>query len=92
MTMRIITLLLAAVCTLSLSCPALSVAMGKEVTGTISKIEGSNVTVLDSYGNEEKIEAKDKRVVKDLKVGDKISVKNDMLTREGVESPAPGNK
>ena len=92
MTMRLITLLLAAVCTLSLSCPAQSVAMGKEVKGTISKIKASNVTVLDSYGNEETIEAKDKEVLKDLKVGDKVSVKDDIVTKESAESPAPGNK
>jgi hypothetical protein len=89
---RLFTLFLAAIFTLSLASPALSTGMNKEVNGVVSKIEGSTLTVLDSTGNEEIINAKDQEVLKDLKVGDRVSMKGDMLTKKSAESPAPGSQ
>jgi hypothetical protein len=88
---RLQTLLVTAVITLSLASPALSTGMGKEVNGVISKIEGSKLTVLVSTG-EETIEIKDKEVLKTLKVGDQVSMKDSVLTKETTGSPAPGSK
>jgi hypothetical protein len=89
---RLLTLLVTAVFTLSLAGPALATGMGKEVNGVVSKITGSKLTVLSSTGNEEIIEVKDQEVLKSLKVGDQVSLKNDTLTKAGAASPVPGSR
>lgn len=89
MTKRLLVLLMATLFTLSLASTGLSAGMGKEVKGTVTKIEGSKVTIVDSAGNEKTIEAKDPEMLKDLKSGDRVSVKDGMLTKEGAGSSAP---
>ncbi|MGE5300327.1 MAG: hypothetical protein ACM3MB_05115 [Acidobacteriota bacterium] len=74
---------------LSLTSTCLSAGMGTEVKSTVTKIEGSIVTILDSMGSEKTIEVKDPATLQDLKVGDRISVKDGMLTKEGSGSSAP---
>jgi hypothetical protein len=75
--------------TLSLSSTCLSAGMGKEIKGSVTKIEGSKVSIMDSTGKEKTIEVKNSEAFKDLKVGDQISVKDGMLTKESGGSSAP---
>jgi hypothetical protein len=86
---RLFTLLVTTAFALSLASPALSAAQEKEVNGVVNKIEGSKITVLDSTGNEETIELNDPEALKVLKVGDRISMKDDVVKKEGAQSPAP---
>jgi ribosomal protein S1 len=95
MTKKLLALLAATVFTLSLAAPALSAGMGGDVKGTVTKIEGSKVTVKDSMGTEQTIEAKGPDELKDIKVGDQVAVKDGKLTKEGgagPSSPSPGPK
>lgn len=68
----------------------LSEGTGKEVRGSVAGIEGSKVTILDRMGNKETIEVKDPAELQDLKAGDRVSVKDGMLTKESGVSSAPG--
>jgi hypothetical protein len=87
---KLLTLLLSAVFALSLASPALSA--GKEINGVVSKIEGSKLTVLNSTGATETIEIKDPETLKAFKVGDQVSLKDDMVKKEEIQSPAPISK
>ncbi len=86
---RLLVLLAAMAFTVSLASTCLSAGMGKEIKGSVTKIEDSKVTILDSMGNEKTIEVKDSAALLDLKVGDRISVKDGMLTKESGGSSAP---
>jgi len=61
------------------------------VSGTITKIDGNKVTVKQADGNEVTVEVKD---VKDIKVGDKVTIKDGIVKKEkGKEgTPAPKKK
>jgi len=68
-----------------------------EVKGTVSKIEGSSVTIKDTMGGEKTVAPKNPEVLTDLKVGDKVAVKDGILTKEGgmgtsAPAPEPGKK
>jgi hypothetical protein len=79
---------------LGLASPGLSGGMG-EAKGTVTKIEGSKVTIKDSMGMEKTVEPKNPEALKDLKVGDQASVKEGKLTKEGgsgKSAPSPGTK
>jgi hypothetical protein len=79
---------------LGLASPGLSGGMG-EAKGTVTKIEGSKVTIKDSMGMEKTVEPKNPEALKDLKVGDQASVKGGTLTKEGgggKSAPSPGTK
>jgi hypothetical protein len=79
---------------LGLASPGLSGGMG-EAKGTVTKIEGSKVTIKDSMGMEKTVEPKNPEALKDLKVGDQASVKGGTLTKEGggeKPAPSPGTK
>ncbi|MGZ9196719.1 MAG: hypothetical protein ACXW4I_09850 [Candidatus Deferrimicrobiaceae bacterium] len=101
-TKRVLALLAATVFTLGLAGPALSGHIEEEqaarlgdVQGTVTKIEGTKVTIKDSTGTEKTIEAKGPYELKDLKVGDQVAVMDGKLTREGgagPSSPSPGPK
>ena len=74
-----------------------SAGMGEEVKGTVTKIEGGNVSIKDFMGNEKTIEPKNPEALTDLKVGDQASVKDGILTKMGVggvrpPAPSPGPK
>jgi ribosomal protein S1 len=80
----IITVLVAAAFILSLA--SLSLAAGAEkmgVNGTVTKIEGNNVTVRDNMGMETTVNIKD---VKDTKVGDKVKIEDGVITKSTDES------
>jgi Cu/Ag efflux protein CusF len=53
-----------------------------DIKGTVSKIEGDQITILDAAGNEAKIKVEDQATLKDLKIGDKVSVKDGKVTKE----------
>ena len=85
---RLIVLLMVAVFTLGvvgLSCTA----QGQEIKGTVSKIEGNTLTIVDTMGvNKEKtVMVEDKESLKEIKVGDRVLVKDGKVTKEGLESP-----
>lgn len=63
----------------------------EEVKGTVTKIEGKKLTIKQADGKEVTVEVKD---VKGIKVGDKVTVKGGVVTKEkGKEAtPAPKKK
>lgn len=81
---------MAIVFTLSLASLGLSGGGEKGVTGTVTKIEGSKVSILDSMGNEKTIKVTDTEILKDLKVGDHVSIKDGQLIKEKEETKSPG--
>lgn len=94
---KLFVLLVVALFSLILAVPGFS-AMD-EVKGTVTKIEGSSVTIKDSMGGEKAVQPKNPEALKDLKVGDKVAFKDGILTKEGGmggsapgSSPAPGPK
>jgi pyruvate kinase len=90
-TKRLLILLVAIVFTLSLASLGLSAGtVEKGVTGTVTKIEGSKVSILDSMGNEKTIKVTDTEILKDLKVGDHVSIKDGQLIKEKEETKSPG--
>lgn len=88
---KLFILLVAAVFSLVVASPALS-AMD-EVKGTVTKIEGTSVTIKDTMGGEKTVEPKNPDALTDLKIGDKAAFKDGILTKEGgtgAGSPTPG--
>lgn len=83
------------VVSLGIASLGISGGMGKEVKGTVIKIEGSKVTIKDAMGHEKTVEPKNPEALKDLKAGDPVAVKDGMLTKEGgpgSSAPSPGKK
>lgn len=54
-------------------------ALAAEVKGTITKIDGNKLTIKQADGKEVTVDAKD---VKDLKVGDSVTVKDGVAMKE----------
>jgi len=79
-TKKLIVLLVAVVFTLGV------VGLGfsaQEVKGTVLKIEGNDVTILDDVtGGQLTVKVKDSSSLKDLNVGDKVLVKGDKVTKK----------
>jgi hypothetical protein len=61
----------------------LAARMGGDVKGTVTKIEGTTVTIKDSMGTEKTIDAMGPEELKDLKVGDRVAVKDGKVMKEG---------
>ena len=77
---RLIILLMAAIFMVSvvgLSCSA------QEIKGTVSKIEGDKLGIVDDTGNEKTVKVKDLESLKEVKVGDRVLVKDGRVTKEG---------
>jgi hypothetical protein len=90
---RIFLLLVFAVFSLCLASPGRSAGVGEEVRGTVTKIDGGNVSIKDIMGSEKTVEPKNPEALKDLKVGDRAMVKDGILTKEGgvgPSAPSPG--
>jgi outer membrane lipoprotein SlyB len=85
-TKRLLILLVAIVFTLSVSGLSFS---AQEVNGTVTKIEGSKLTIMDDVGKEKIVRVKNQESLKEIKVGDRVSIKDGMLAKEAVESPKP---
>ena len=63
-----------------------------ELKGTVTKIEGGIVSIKDSVG-EKMIKPENPEALKDLKIGDEVSVKDGKLIKEGgagPSNPSPG--
>ena len=73
---------------------SLSFAAGMyELKGTVIKIEGGIVSIKGSVG-EKMIKPENPEALKDLKVGDEVSVKDGKLIKEGgagSSTPSPGH-
>ncbi len=85
-TKRLLILLVAIVFTLSVAGLSFS---AQEAKGTVTKIEGSKLTIMDNVGKEKIVKVKDQESLKEITLGDRVSVKDGMLTKETVESPKP---
>ncbi|MDP2972957.1 MAG: hypothetical protein Q8P64_27665, partial [Deltaproteobacteria bacterium] len=55
----------------------------QEIKGTVSKIEGDKLTILDDKGKQTTSRVGDPMILKDLKVGDRVLVKDGKVTKEG---------
>ena len=82
---RLIVLLMVAVFTLGVV--GLSFSAQEEIKGTVSKIEGNKLTIVDNMGKEKTVKVEDKKSLKEIKVGDSVLVKDGKVTKEGLESP-----
>jgi hypothetical protein len=89
MAKKLVILLAVMAFTLSLASTYLSAGMGEEIKGSVTKIEDGKVTILDAMGNEKTMKVKDPAALQDLKVGERISIKDGMLTKESGGSSAP---
>ncbi len=79
----IIALVIAIIFTFGVATMGLATA---EVKGTITKIDGKKVTVKDDKGEETTVEVKE---VKDIKVGDKVTIKDGVATKEAPKKKKP---
>ena len=77
---RLVVLLMIAVFTLGVVGLTFS---AQEIKGTVSKIEGDKLTILDDKGKQTTISVGDPMILKDLKVGDRVLVKDGKVTKEG---------
>jgi hypothetical protein len=92
---RFFILFVLAVFSLGLASPGLSGVVGEEVKGTVTKIDGGKVSIKDFMGDEKTIEPKNPEALTNLKLGDRASVKEGILIKEGgagpsAPSPGPG--
>ncbi len=78
---KTITLTLVAVFTLGII--GFAFAAAQEVTGTVAKIEGNNVTIKDASGKETTVQVTDPKTIQDLKVGDKVKAEGGKVTKQG---------
>ena len=78
-TKKLIILLMAAIFTLGVAGLSFS---AQEVKGTVSKIEGNKLTIADDMGKEKIVKVKDLESLKEVKVGDRVLVKDGKVTKE----------
>jgi len=78
-TKKLIVLLMAMVFTLGVAGLGFS---AQEVKGTVLKIAGDKLTIQDSKGKEQTVKVKDMESLKEIKVGDMVSVKDGKVTKE----------
>ena len=87
---KLLFLLAVGIFTLSLAGPAISAGMGDDIKGTITRIDGNQVTIKGNTGDEKTVEPANPEALGDLKVGDQAAVKDGILTKQGGgEPPAP---
>ncbi|MBI5026386.1 MAG: hypothetical protein HZC12_06630 [Nitrospirae bacterium] len=80
---RILILLMAFVFTFSIAGLSFS-KESAEIKGMVTKVEGNMLIIVDDMGKETAVEVKD---AKDIKVGNRVVVKNGAVTKEPAESP-----
>ena len=79
---RLIVLLMAMVFTLGVVGLSFS---AQEVYGTVSKVEGNTLTIVDNMGKEKTVKVEGKESLKEIKVGDRVLVKDGKVTKEGTK-------
>jgi hypothetical protein len=92
---RLFIFFVVALFSLGLASPSLAGVVGEEVKGTITKIDGRKVSIKDFMGDEKTVEPINPEALTNLKVGDRASVKEGILTIEGGavrSAPTPGPK
>jgi hypothetical protein len=92
---RLFILFVVALFFLGLASPGLSGVLGEEVKGVVTKIDGGKVSIRDFMGDEKTIEPINPEALTNLKVGERASVKEGILTIEGgagQSAPSPGPK
>lgn len=57
----------------------------QEVMGTVSKIDGNKLTIVDNMGKEKTVKVEDKKSLKEIKVGDRVLVKEGKVTKSGTK-------
>ena len=90
---RLFMFFLVALFSLGFASPGLSGVVGEEVKGTVTKIDGGKVSIKDFMGDEKTVEPKNPEALTGFKVGDRASVKEGILTKEGgagPSAPSPG--
>ena len=85
-TKRLLILLVAIVFTLSVAGISFS---AQEAKGIVTKIEGSKLTIMDDVGKEKIVKVKDQESLKEITLGDRVSIKDGMLTKEAAKSSEP---
>jgi len=88
----LLTSMVAAALTLSLASPGFTTGTEKIVSGVVTRIEGSKLTVLPNGGSEETVQINDGKLLETIKVGDRVSIKASALKKEVAKSPAPGSE
>jgi pyruvate kinase len=53
----------------------------EEVKGTVSKIEGNKLTLMDEKGKQVTVQVSDQESLKEIKVGDRVSIKDGKVTK-----------
>ena len=79
-TKKLIILLMAVVFTLGVAGLSFS---AEEIKGVVSKIEGNKLTIADDMGKEKIVKVKDLESLKEIKVSDRVLVKDGKVTKEG---------
>ena len=80
MTKKLIVLLVAMA--FALGVVGVSLSAAQEIKGTVAKIEGDKVTIQDAAGKQTTVSVNDPTMLQDLKVGDRVSIKDGKLTKE----------
>ena len=81
-TKKFIVLLMAMVFTLGVVGLSFS---AQEIKGTVTKIEGNKLTILDAKGKEKTVNVKDPESLKEVEVGDRVLVTDGKVTKEGTK-------
>ena len=91
-TKRLIVLLMTMVFTLgvvglSFSAQAQAQEITQEIKGTVSRIDGNKLTILDDMNKEKTVKVKDKDLesLKAIKVGDRVLVRDGKVTKGGTQ-------
>ena len=79
-TKKLIVLLVAMAFALGVA--GVSFSAAQEIKGTVTKIEGNQITIQDAAGKQTTVSINDPRALQDLKVGDTVSIKDGKLTKE----------
>ena len=90
---KIFMFFMVALFSLGLASQGLAAVVGEEVKGTVTKIDGGKVSIKDFMGDEKTVEPINPEALTNLKVGDRASVKEGILTIEGGSgrsAPSPG--
>jgi outer membrane lipoprotein SlyB len=76
---RLIVLLMVTAFTLGVAGMSFS---AQEIKGIVAKIEGNQLTIQDDMGKQIKVQVKDQESLKEIKVGDRVLVKDGKVTKE----------